>query len=365
MASKFDPQELGSNELQLPGAPTAPAPTKAKPDRQRFPPKNKKFPRGPQGGAHKRGPVAYEKKDIPSSLSIPARRRYFPTYVSNLGIRSIVAKVYSAIRLKDHRLAANITEAQMRYVVSVAWYNRLVQVAEQLGYCLGVESASVLRKAAKGIQLPEVVCQYIESLGEVSTNSSVNFVPLCYRTFDGFCPAVDEPIEADESEGDDSGPSRKRLRQDEYVPLPLRQWYHDHRQDLIDAGRPVPGNHWAIDYDWIQNWNDASSRGTFRGISFRRVDLASMTGKEVLLVSHSPGSDQDSLRSFAPQPVLNATAELGCVYRNRNYDDYMNWPGENRQLVFNAFAGPESVPTTTLNDLIVASFTQRGMDESV
>lgn len=76
-------------------------------------------------------------------------------------------------------MAQRVTGPQLLYVVNVAFINRLVRNAVLIGYGPLFSEAShpIPSKAAEGIILPSVLCDYIEALGTITMASSATVVP--------------------------------------------------------------------------------------------------------------------------------------------------------------------------------------------
>jgi hypothetical protein len=226
--------------------------------------------------------------------------------------------VYNVIQAKDHRLGVNIAAAQMAYVTNIAFLNRAVQCGVHYGYSFP-DGASRLKQVAAGIQLPSVLATYVESIGQVSLASGVSVVPY-----------VDEP----------------HIWLTEHMISPASQ--------LTAAGRQPPLDVWALDIEWIVQYNDATSRASRSGMNFRNVDNSSLLGRSEMLVSYKV-TDDDLLLPSAPQIMSEAEAQLGAVYRFRNYDSWDDF-GVNKELLFNAFIAIPFVESIMVSDLCVAAF---------
>lgn len=280
-----------------------------------------KKPRFNKSATKRHAGAAYTKEKPVTSLNIVPRRKIFPIFVSNQGVIPLANYVYRAIEGRDFRLARAITELQLAYALTIAYANRVVQISLHHGYSFP-EHASRLKQIATGIQLPNVLCQYIESIGEFTLSSTATVVPFSgdYRTL----------FPAD---------SRLMIGPDEILRL---------------ADRPVPEGPWALDPDWIVMYNDSTSRASRTGMKFRPVDNTDFRGRPELIVSYQ--IQDDMLLPTAPQVITEAEAQLGATYRFRDYDQLEGWFGEHRQLLYNAFVGIPFDPQIVFSDICVAAF---------
>lgn len=242
-------------------------------------------------------------------------------FTSNNGCRDLAHLCYRAIRGRDFRLANAITELQLAYVLTIAFCNRVVQTAIRFGYAFPLE-ASRLKQIATGIQLPSVLAQYIESIGEFQMASAATVVPFAgdYRIL---------------------FPPETRLMLDPAVILD-------------EADRPVPPGAWALDVNWIVDYNDATTRASRSGMRFRTVDNNDFKGRAELLTSFIISNEM--LLPKAPQVMSEAEAQLGATYRFRNYHEIAQWFGDSKELLFDAFTAIPFDPQIVFSDICVAAF---------
>lgn len=203
----------------------------------------------------------------------------------------------------------------------MAWTSRVVQCANHYGYAI-ITSESPLKMATKGIQLPNVLAQYIESIGKVDLATGARIVPFAGEPATLFPPG--HPLMLN--------------------PVDI----------LIAAERPVPHGDWNIDREWIVEYNEATSRASRSGIGFRTVDNTSFEGRLEMAVSFT--QDEDLLLPHAPQRMPESVAHLGAMYRFRDYAVVMDWPGANKELLHNTFLARPVDPLTEFSEMCVASF---------
>lgn len=223
---------------------------------------------------------------------------------------------------KDFRLANNISELQLRYVLSLAYCNRVAQTAISKCYAFP-RGASYLKQVCTGIYLPDILAKYIEAIGSVSLLSGATIVPYAGNYKDMF------------PEGSD---------------LML-----DPASILLEAGREVDTtSEWPIDDRWIVDYNSATTRASRSGMNFRIVNNASYEGRVEMAVSYTVQGEL--LLPGAPQVMSEAEAQLGACYRFRNRTDLPGWLGENTELLFDAFTAIPFRERVLFGDACAASF---------
>jgi len=280
-----------------------------------------KRPRFDKQSGKRRGGTSFTKFEPIISLSIVQRKRTFPVFTSNNGCKTLAHLCYRAIQGRDFRLANAISELQLAYVLTIAFCNRVVQTATFCGYAFPL-AASRLKQIASGIQLPSVLAQYIESIGQFQMASAAVITPYAANYRELFPPG-------------------SSLMLDPAVVL-------------AEAGRNVPPGDWALDTDWIIDYNDATTRASRSGMRFRTVDNNDFKGRAELLTSFI--NSDEMLLPKAPQVMSEAEAQLGASYRFRDYNQRDDWFGENKELLFDAFTAIPFDPQIVFSDICVAAF---------
>lgn len=231
------------------------------------------------------------------------------------------AITFNVIRGKDFRLANNITELQLAYVLTIAYANRVVQCSMQFG-CSFPLHASRLKQVAAGIQLPHVLATYIESIGKFALVTGANVVPYAgdYRTL---------------------FPLNSALMID---PATL----------IAEAGREPVDEPWSIDTEWIIAYNNATTRASRSGIRFRTVDNTAYDGRVEMCVSYRV--EQGMFLPVAPQLTTTAEIQLGAAYAFRDYNQIVDWPGVNKELLYDSFTAVPFDQSVLFSDVCVAAF---------
>lgn len=298
---------------------TKPPPERAKEETNSPAPKHTrpKFTKAPRSG--RRGGAAYTQQEKPSSLHLKSRISYYQVFTSNLACYHLGRQCHQVIEFKDYRLAQNITVEQLQYVLTIAWISRTVQIANRLGYAM-IQGESLLKLASSGIQLPNLLAQYVECLGTIELSSGANLVPRAGQYRDMF---------------------------------PKHHPFMMDPGDLLQAaGRPIPLGEWPIDRQWILEYNEATTRAARSGIGFRKVDYSTTEGRVEQIVSYRPIGDGLYV-PYAPQRITEAQAHLGVIYRFRDRTDSDFWYGVNQHLVSDTFIGLPMDPLVEFSNLCV------------
>jgi len=259
---------------------------------------------------HGKSHSAPQSKQTTSSLLIQPSRSLFPIFCSNIGTARLASIIFRLLTSRDAKLQQSITLLQCEYVTTMAFLNRLVILGTDLGYTLGIDGASRLKECAKGIWLPQLLAKYIESLGSYTLASGVTVVPWV-SDYETMFPNGNSPVMR--------GPA----------------------SILEDAGRVVPLSPWAIDTEWIINWNMSMTRASRQGLKFQQISTTVTEGRAEMVCSYCEQGDQGAIFTvpYAPQTISTAEAQLGAAYQFRNIAETEDWPGGVSELVYPACSG--------------------------
>jgi hypothetical protein len=296
--------------------------------------KRPRFTKSSTFSSSRKEPVAYTKSEEPkvTGIQMYAAQRTFTIFVGNKGIDMLSTVMFNAILARDHRMAQNMSRLQLKYVLAMAYANRVTQTSIHGGYALDIPAASDLKRAAGQIQLPGLLVKYIEAIGIYKKATGATVAPYSGGPQQLFPPDNPQQIS----------------------PQAI----------LAEAGRPIPNNPWCIDYDWIQEWNQATTRPSRIGMSFASVEHVTFEGRAEMLVSFrkigdemEPDSPALTYQGVAPQQISEAEGMLGACYGFRDYGNQGVWLPGNKSILFAEFLTTEFQPEQYLSDLIVQSFT--------
>lgn len=258
------------------------------------------------------------KASKPVGLLVAPKLSRFEVRTRPTGVDFLSTILWQALQGRDHRMSTLISENQLKYVLSLSFASRIAQVAVFYGYNRGVEGISVLKNATKGIQLPGTLASYIEAIGQFTLTSGACIVPVFEKLTDMF--------------------------KDDLSPI-----------DYLQAeGRPIPDNNWAIDYEWIRNWNEHTTRPSRLGMKFTCVNYDNLEGRLELACSYTEQGSR--IVGFVPQSASESEVQLGAVYKFRPQDQRGE---ENPDLLFGSHQTRDFVASTFWSDLVVQSFTTK------
>lgn len=234
------------------------------------------------------------KKETPSAIiSTTPIRRFFTVYVSNLGTQKLGTIVYNTMSSKNAKLTQLIPLDQFIYVINLAFYNRIVTTAGLTGTAFpdGVER---LRQVAQTIELPDIICKYIEAIGIVEMANSAKIVPYCMENFTFHCDAD----------------------YDYTVPI---------------GAIASPHNPWGIDIPTVLAYNEAIARAKPSSINFRLVSGSDVCeGRKEMAVSYK--RDRFGILPLSPEKLPEGDAQLGAIYHFRNIAKRLAWKRTSRNI---------------------------------
>lgn len=323
---------MNRTELQVVGPSTSGRKRPESQPPQKHPNKRRRF--NSSFSSKTKSDVTFEKSSEPktSGIQMYAAQRTFQIYVGNSGIDMLSKVTFAAMQAKDYKMTSNISQLQLKYVLSLAYCNRITQTSIHYGYALDIPAVSDLKRATEFIQLPGLLVKYIETIGVYKKATGGTVAPYS------------------------GGPEQLFPHGNSHQISP--------RSILTEAGRDVPNNPWCIDYAWIQEWNQHTTRPSRTGMSFSNVNSGSYEGRAEMLVSYRSIEDQmdpyapKTYVGVAPQTLSEAEGMLGACYGFRNYELQQSWLPGNKPILFAEFLTTEFQPEQYLSDAIVRSFTQ-------
>lgn len=268
----------------------------------------------------------HTKTSVPQVGMTYQRRSYYLILCSNRGLGMLCDVLYQSLQFRDFRMAANVSVEQLKYCTALAIYARSAQLAVELGYIRGdIPELSQLLKAVKGLQLPSILARYIECLGKVKLAAGPWIAP--------WFSSRDEM-------------QNRNLHQIDLDDL------------LVAAQRPVPENYWSIDRNWISEWNQATTRPSRLGMSFRTIAWSEFSGTVEMIVTPVVSRDvgQDWYRPTAPQSITDVEAQLGACYFWRSFADLRHWPEQTSLICTRLTYGTEVFPSEHWSDCVVRAF---------
>lgn len=265
------------------------------------------------------GPETSKRPQIGSKTSEPTilispRRSWFVVFTTNQGLPSLCAAVFSFMLAQNPKL--NITLAMMKYASCIAYWNRLSQLNQTLGYVdRDIPDTYNLNFLAKSIKLPALLAQYIASFGEVKLPSGTKILPSF--------PEMDDP---------------------DY------HWPSEFWQECFPEVEPPP-DPWTLDPQLIAEWNEKCSKGGKVDFGLKYVDYGDVAGHDTMTVSVLSTPGEETHRPVAPMAVSIIEAQTGAAFQYRQYRGYNQWPGLNAELLFATHEATPIYPRSIISSL--------------
>lgn len=284
---------------------------------------NNKRPRFNQNRSDNK--ASYQQAQIPASLSMTPRLTHLRIYTSSNQIPLIATCVFNSLCARIKMLNQVVTLPMFKYVVSITWYARLVEVSRFYGTCFPPMSSDLVQ-VGRAIQLPSIVCKYIETLGQVTMANGASTVPYCasYR---------------------------------ELIPIGS-EWYYDPLEAIQEGMRPDPHTEWSLDEDWVRDYVQATSRILRNGVEMRTL-TREFSGSLELLVGYQ--HEDLKLRPQSCERLSTAVGELGAAYGLRDYGTQADWPFGDNYAIPPLFEGASINPELTISDLISGTYIPRSV----
>nr|XP_014293181.1 uncharacterized protein LOC106691803 isoform X2 [Halyomorpha halys] len=216
------------------------------------------------------------------------RKSFYPIYCSNYGIEEFCRIVFNYIAPMHN--SSKVTVDHLRYLTSLAYFWRCTRVSGH--YC---EYDSNFKYFIPYIELPEVLCNYIECLGTFETAMGIVVRP--------------------------------------WVPNSVAEWYDQvgmwsPEVFLNRLGRQGSGP-WFLNYEVRSEWFNCTPQFS-QTVALRKVNYDNCEGTVSMMASYHirpPSYEGTSLIAMTDMESC-----LGAAYQWRNIDDSAKWPGDTTAL---------------------------------
>lgn len=282
-----NPQSSTVEPALQPAAPkllTKPGPSRKRP----FP--NKRTPTKPTQA--KRAKASFDKSEVAKHVSFTTP--IFTAYeidTSHRGLFRLCEIFYQILINRDQRIANMITANHFVYVTLLsAIYRSLLVCSKSTTYM--VRNISYLKESVQDLLLPDVLCQYVETLGYYKLASEVTVIPFIrsYAYMRGDVVTFTDPAAV-----------------------------------LLAMGEPVPDIDWAIDDRIILQYKQAISRVLKNAVQLRCVNNSELEAKPEFISVYRMDNGRVIPQAF--ERMCRAQATLGAVYQFRNSDRIADWHG--------------------------------------
>jgi hypothetical protein len=317
-------------------SPSGPSRTEAPPSQAHrpssFPPQQRgrskrKFPTGKKAQSSKKPKPAGSSNQPASQPSVLAHPivRHFPIWTANFGALRLCEVVFHSIQGRDNRMAQLLSIEQLFYVTILSFWYRTCMLGHKFGYRLEANDLSTLKRVAESIYLPSLCRRFVDSIGTYQLPSGAVIAP--------YVCTLEEANE----------------HADLFTP-------HD---ALHLAQRPIPDNIWGIDYQWVQNWNQNTTRASRDALGFSKMS-DSLEGSSEFSCSYTDSERRAGfIEPLAPFALPRTELDLGAAFRYRNYHQVADWLGEYNYIVYPTHTGEEFEFAQLLADRVVANIVDR------
>lgn len=263
-------------------------------------PDKRKPPQNPQ----KRGKSEFEKSETAKHVSFTTS--IFTAYeidTSFRGIISLCEVFYQILVNRDQRIANMITANHFVYVTLLSTIYRCLLTSSKSTTHI-VRNMSHLKETVHDLLLPDVLCQYIETIGYHKFVSEFTVIPYIrsYAHMRGDVPTFVDPAAI-----------------------------------LIAMERPVPdGVDWAIDDAVILEYKRAISRVLKNAVQLRCVNNSELESKAAFGAVYR--RDNGRIIPLAFERMSSADCTLGAIYQFRDATRMNEWQGIRPVIVHEATA---------------------------
>lgn len=217
------------------------------------------------------------------------------------GIFLLCNTLYSILTKRDQKISTLITAHHLQYVTLLSIIYRALLIASNSTTTM-VRNLSYLKDTVQNLLLPDVLCQYIESIGYIKLSSGITVIPYIRNYTTMRNTAID---------------------------------FIDPAGILTQLGIEVPDTDWAVEDRVILDYKQAISRVLKNALQLRKVNNTELEAKPEFLASYK-SLDDGKLCPMAFESMNQAQAQLGAVYMFRSSESYHEWDGLRPPLVHEA-----------------------------
>lgn len=217
------------------------------------------------------------------------------------GIILLCNTLYAILTNRDHKISTLITADDLQYVTLLSIIYRAQLIASQSTTTI-VRNLSYLKETVADMLLPDVLCQYIESIGYIKLSSGITVIPYI---------------------------------RDYAVMRNTALDFIDPAGILVRMGDDVPDTPWAISDTAVLRYKQAISRVLKNALQLRKVNNTELEAKPEFLASYKT-QDNGKLTPLTFEISNVNQAQLGAVYKFRSSETFQEWDGLRLPLVCEA-----------------------------
>jgi len=114
-------------------------------------------------------------QNTPITFSTPILTT-FELHTEFTGAVTIAGTLYDILRFRDYRLTQGFTKHEFQYVTLLATYYRCALLTNHSKSAI-IHYTGLLKESVKDVFLPDVICDYIETLGHIRLSSDISVIP--------------------------------------------------------------------------------------------------------------------------------------------------------------------------------------------
>lgn len=207
------------------------------------------------------------------------------------GLLDLCSIFYTILTNRDQKIANLITAQHFQYVTLLAIIYRCQLIASNSTTTL-VRGLSYLKESVEKILLPELLCQYVETVGYCKMSTGITVIPYIrnYTTMKRSLDFID--------------------------PVAI----------LAQMDKPDPGTDWGVDDETILEYKRAISRVVKNAIQLRMVNNLELEAKPEFLGCYELLPDLRVL-PFAFEQMNASQCTYGAVMKFRDVGTQRDWEG--------------------------------------
>lgn len=240
----------------------------------------------------KRSKASFDKKEV--GKHVASTTLIYTSYdieTSFHGIRTLCETLYAILVNRDQKLSNLLTANHLIYVTLLSSIYRCLSVSSKSTTTV-IRNLSYLKEAVHDLLLPDILCQYVETIGYIKLSTGATVIPFI-RSYLSMKNCLD---------------------------------FVDPCSILAIMGRPECDNDWSIDDEVILQYKRAISRFLKNAVQLRLVNFSEQEAKpEFLAVYHTLPGGRIQPEAFEQMNATQCT--LGAVYQFRNSRESDNWNG--------------------------------------
>lgn len=263
----------------------------------------------------KRTKASFDKSEVAKHVAFtPVIYTAYDLETSFRGLLDLCLIFYNILINRDQKIANLISQQHFQYVTLLSIIYRSCKTASSSTTTI-IRGLSYLKESVENLLLPDLLCQYIETVGYVKLSSGITVIPYI-RTYATMKHSLD---------------------------------FIDPVAILAQMGRPDPGTDWGIDDEVILQYKRAISRVLKNAVQLRLVNYVDLEAKPEFLAVYEALPDGRVL-PLAFEQMNAQQCTYGAVMKFRDVDTLREWNGIHPPVVHESKA---VVSNTFLTDLIL------------